>query len=43
MCALADIDPVGVMHAAPAERDLLLLVAAEVHKMNADAQKKAKK
>lgn len=40
-CALAGVDPVGVINAGPAERDLLLSVAAEVHRLNNEAQKKA--
>lgn len=41
-CALAGVDPVGVINAGPDERDLLLLVVAEVHRLNNEANKKRK-
>lgn len=41
MCALAGIDPIGVINASPAERDLLIDAASMAHKLVDDANKKA--
>jgi hypothetical protein len=40
MCALAGVDPWGVINAGPVDRELLLEVAAAAHKIMADANKK---
>lgn len=40
MCALAGIDPYGVINAGPSDRELLIEAAAAAHKIMADANKK---
>jgi hypothetical protein len=40
MCALAGIDPNGVINAGPEDRELLIEVAEQAHKLMKDANKK---
>lgn len=41
MCALAGVDPEGVINAGPEDRSILLDVAKEAHKLMEDANKRA--
>jgi hypothetical protein len=41
MCALAGVDPCGVINAGPVDRELLIEVAAMVHKLTDEANRRA--
>lgn len=41
MCALAGVDPYGVINAGPSERELLIEVAMTAHKLTDEANKRA--
>jgi hypothetical protein len=41
MCALAGVDPVGVINAGPEDRDVLVEAAIMAHKLMEEANKKA--
>jgi cell division septum initiation protein DivIVA len=42
MCALAGVDPCGVINASPEARELLIEAAQQAHKLMEEANKKAR-